>query len=111
MEFIRTLSCAELLLGILAKQNVADPATLILRSEDNSASGSSDTFLKTRLKFVTDKHRQQICLVVVDGEEVGVMMGWEEPIMRQTVEKLCQSHPNVSNLSVLNVGFGLGIVS
>src|SRR6266700_86040 len=111
MEFIRMLSYAELLLGILAKQNVADPATLILRSEDDSASGSSDTFLKTRLKYITDKHRQKICVVVVDGEEVGVMMGWEEPIMRQTVEKLRQSHPNASNLSVLNVGFGLGIVS
>jgi len=67
--------------------------------------------LKSKLKYTTDGRGQKICLLDVDGEEVGVMMGWEEGIMRKTVKKLCGDHPNSSDLKVLNVGFGLGIVS
>ena len=39
------------------------------------------------------------------------MMGWEKDIMRETVQKLCLDHPKASGLKVLNIGFGLGIVS
>ena len=44
-----------------------------------------------------------------EGEEgeVGVMMGWEEEIMRETVRKLTEGHPSRENLTVLNVGFVL----
>lgn len=49
-------------------------------------------------------------MLSVDGEEVGVMMGWEGGIMSETVRKLCDEHPNSSELRILNVGFGLGIV-
>lgn len=49
-------------------------------------------------------------MLKVGEEEVGVMMGWEQGIMEQTVQKLCENHENVSELKVLNVGFGLGIV-
>jgi protein arginine N-methyltransferase 2 len=49
-------------------------------------------------------------MVEVNGDEVGVMMGWEEVIMRETVDRLCHGHPNFSNLKVLNIGFGLGLV-
>lgn len=49
-------------------------------------------------------------MVHVGGEDVGVMMGWETDIMRETVQKMCNPHPNASHLKVLNVGFGLGIV-
>lgn len=56
-------------------------------------------------------HGQHICVLEVDGEEIGVMMGWEKDIMRETVQKLCLDHPKASELKVLNIGFGLGIVS
>jgi protein arginine N-methyltransferase 2 len=49
-------------------------------------------------------------MLEVDGEEVGVMMGWERNIMQATVQKLCENHPKASALKILNVGFGLGIV-
>lgn len=49
-------------------------------------------------------------MVEVDGDQVGVMMGWEEGIMHETVKKLCGDHPNLTNLKVLNIGFGLGLV-
>ena len=107
----RMLSCAELILGLLKKQTVVDPSSIILQNADDSALASSDIFLESKLKFVTDKNGQNICLLVVDGEEVGVMMGWERIIMQRTVEELCRDHPNTSALRVLNVGFGLGIVS
>lgn len=45
------------------------------------------------------------------GEEVGVMMGWEQPIMDETVKQLCSGHATGSEgLCILNVGFGLGMI-
>jgi len=46
----------------------------------------------------------------VQGEEIGVMMGWEKKIMAETVQKLCNGHENRTKLKVLNIGFGLGII-
>jgi hypothetical protein len=83
--------------------------------------------------YTVDEHGQSICKVKVkaqvpkliigedgsvtaDGEEekeeeIGVMMGWETGIMKETVRKLTEGHPNEKEgLKVLNVGFGLGIV-
>ena len=89
---------------------MTDSSTLLLHATDETASGSSDAFLKSKLKYKVI-HGQHICLIDVDGEEIGVMMGWEKDIMRETVQKLCLDHPKASGLKVLNVGFGLGIVS
>ena len=89
---------------------MTDSPTLLLRATDETASGSSDAFLKSKLKYKV-VHDQHICVLDVDGEEIGVMMGWEKDIMRETVQKLCLDHPKASGLKVLNVGFGLGIVS
>lgn len=47
---------------------------------------------------------------IVRREGNGVMMGWETGIMDRTASLLCEAHPNASNLRVLNVGHGLGIV-
>ena len=73
-------------------------------------SGLSDAFLNSKLNYSTDESGQNICMVEVNGDEVRVMMGWEEGIMCETVGRLCGDHPNSSNLKVLNIGFGLGIV-
>lgn len=50
-------------------------------------------------------------MLKVGEEEIGVMMGWEKNIMEETVQKMCQNHDHSHALKVLNVGFGLGIVS
>ncbi|KAF9475761.1 arginine methyl transferase [Pholiota conissans] len=100
---------SELLLGLLEKRPLAE-SSLILRAEDGSASGSPDAFLQSKLKYTVDQYGQNICMLEIDGEEVGVMMGWERNIMEVTVQKLCEGHPNTSSLKVLNVGFGLGII-
>lgn len=62
------------------------------------------------MNYTTDAYGQNICMLEVDGDQVGVMMGWEEGIMHETVKKLCGDHPNLPNLRVLNIGFGLGLV-
>jgi protein arginine N-methyltransferase 2 len=89
---------------------LTDSSTLLLHATDETASGSSDAFLKSKLRYKV-VHGQHICVLDVNGEEIGVMMGWEKDIMRETVKKLCLDHPKASELKVLNVGFGLGIVS
>ncbi|KAF9012370.1 arginine methyl transferase [Cyathus striatus] len=103
---------SELLLSLLSSRGVeaANPASLILRATDTTASGSTDAFLHSRLRYTKDNFGQPICMLSIDEEEVGVMMGWEKEIMQSTVEKLYFNHPNLENLKVLNIGFGLGII-
>ncbi|TFK44747.1 arginine methyl transferase [Crucibulum laeve] len=103
---------AELLLGLLSiKETLNSSSAIVLRAADTTASGSTDAFLTSQLRYTTDEHGQDICMLTIgDGKEVGVMMGWETEIMQETVRKLSQNHPSAKNLKVLNVGFGLGII-
>ena len=57
--------------------------SLVLKASDDTAAGSTDNFLSSRLRYTRDDHGQEICLVNVgEGEDVGVMMGWERDISR-----------------------------
>lgn len=105
---------AELLFAVLASR-LPPPQlspTLITGCRDTTAAGNTDMFLGSNLKYTKDAHGQGICLLELDnGESIGVMMGWEEEIMRKTVDALCTDHPRVKEgLRILNVGFGLGII-
>ncbi|KAJ6499249.1 arginine methyl transferase [Mycena sanguinolenta] len=101
---------AELVLALLASHNATDAASsMILRSTDDTAAASTDAFLSSKLRFIVDEHGQDICMLDVDGEEVGVMMGWERNIMKETVAKLSAGREH-AGLKILNVGFGLGII-
>jgi len=105
---------SELLLTLLSSREALSdsPLSLVLKATDTTAAGSTEEFLSSHLRFTTDEHGQDICLLrLEDGDEVGVMMGWERDIMRQTVNKLTNEHPQArAGLKVLNVGFGLGII-
>ncbi|KAG5648486.1 hypothetical protein DXG03_003097 [Asterophora parasitica] len=102
---------AELLLSLLtSKASIESSSTIVLKETDSTATGSTDAFLSSELTYIKDSHGQDICLLKVGEEEVGVMMGWEQEIMEDTARRLCNGHPNASNLKVLNVGFGLGII-
>ncbi|KZT11035.1 S-adenosyl-L-methionine-dependent methyltransferase [Laetiporus sulphureus 93-53] len=105
---------SELLLTLLSSKLPAEksPLSLILKATDSTAAGSTEEFLSSKLRYTTDEHGQEICLVKVsDDEDVGVMMGWERPIMQETVHKLCDDHEKLADgLKILNVGFGLGII-
>lgn len=72
-----------MLLTLLSKRDVQieSPYSLVLKASDTTAAGSTDTFLTSKLRYTTDEHGQDICLLTLeDGEEVGVMMGWERGI-------------------------------
>ncbi|EKM81002.1 hypothetical protein AGABI1DRAFT_71703 [Agaricus bisporus var. burnettii JB137-S8] len=103
----------ELLLGLLSSRDDSslDPSTnLILRASDDTAAGSSEDFLSSKLRYTKDESGQDLCFIEVDGEDIGVMMGWEMPIMKETVHSIYDSLPERDNIRVLNVGFGLGII-
>jgi len=73
---------SEFLLHVLDQKKVA-PDSLVLKASDHSALGSTAQFLRSRLRFVRDVHGQEVCLARSDdGTEVGVMMGWEQPISK-----------------------------
>lgn len=72
-----------------------------------STAGSNKIFLRSKLVFGVDEAGQEVC---VDEEGNGVMMGWETKIMLESAAALSTgSIPG--GFSVVNVGFGLGIVS
>lgn len=71
---------AELLLALLSGHENPEPNTLLVRSEDTTAAGSPAAFLSSRLTYSFDAYGQEICSVQADGEEIGVMMGWEKGI-------------------------------
>lgn len=102
---------SEMLLAILNASggaSASSPNVLRLQNTDTTATGSTDAFLASKLTFKQDEYGQEICVVKSGDEEVGVMMGWETPIMEETVRALCPI--DRPGLKVLNVGFGLGIV-
>ncbi|KAG6911127.1 hypothetical protein DXG01_003867 [Tephrocybe rancida] len=102
---------SELLLSLLSsKASIENSSSLVLKEVDTSAIGSTSAFLSSKLTYVKDEYDQDICLLKVGDEDVGVMMGWEQGIMERTVEALCVDHPNTQDLKVLNIGFGLGII-
>lgn len=71
----------ELLLTLLASRATPQqPSSLVLKTTDLTATGSTDAFLSSRLRFTTDAHGQEICLLQTGSDEVGVMMGWEKGI-------------------------------
>jgi len=84
---------------------------MIFQETDETAAGTSVNFLSSELRYTKDEFGQDICCVDVDGEDIGVMMGWETPIMSETVQFIYDSIADRDNLRVLNIGFGLGIVS
>ena len=120
---------SEFLLHLLRSRDES-PSNMKLEALDTSAAGSTETFLKTPLRYVTDPSGQQMVLAKTDdGSEVGVMMGWEHGIsssvhdfrlrsyllpaqVKCTVDKLLKRLERTNEgINILNVGFGLGIVN
>ncbi|OLL24863.1 Protein arginine N-methyltransferase 2 [Neolecta irregularis DAH-3] len=82
----------EMLLNLLGRKE----------TEDKDAKNNSK-YLSSELKFTKSVNGSETLL---DSENSEVMMSWETEIMRQTAEVLLPR----KGLSVLNIGFGLGIV-
>ena len=73
------MACVELILHALASHG-AEADALLLKEEDDTALGSTDDFLSSHLRYTTDAHGQDICLLQSGDIEIGVMMGWERGI-------------------------------
>ncbi|PSC75892.1 Arginine N-methyltransferase 2 [Micractinium conductrix] len=75
---------AELLLGTISRR-------------ERKGSIPNRDYLSSCIKYEGD--------VLLDAEQEGVMMQWEEPLMKRHAEIICASGGDV-----LNVGFGMGII-
>lgn len=84
-------SGTELILRLLASHS-AEADALVLREEDDSALGSTDKFLTSRLRYTSDEHGQEICLLRSGDTEIGVMMGWERGISAFSFEQMLYLH-------------------
>jgi protein arginine N-methyltransferase 2 len=79
------MDVSEMLLTLLSSQTSLNPtsSSLVLQGTDSSAVASTDAFLSSKLRYTQDAHGQDICLLEFDdGQEVGVMMGWEREISK-----------------------------
>ena len=79
---------------------------------DPTSAGDNLTFLRSKLTWDVGEDGKER---VLDEDGNGVMMGWEEPLMVAHVnsvkERLKGKMESGEGVSVLNIGFGLGIVS
>ena len=70
-----------MLCSLLSTTFAYPPSTLVLQASDSTAANSTEAFLSSRLRFTHDINGQEICLLDLNnGEEIGVMMGWEREI-------------------------------
>lgn len=72
-------ACSELLLDLITCKPSL-PVSIVLKARDDTATGSTEAFLSSKLHYTRDNHGQEICLLRDGGREVGVMMGWEREI-------------------------------
>ncbi|KAJ9099213.1 hypothetical protein QFC21_004093 [Naganishia friedmannii] len=85
---------------------------MTLRHEDKTSAGDNLEFMKSKLVWeMGDDGKERVC----DADGNGVMMGWEEPLMKEHVRLMCNAHPKMQEgategLNILNIGYGLGII-
>ncbi|ORX41283.1 S-adenosyl-L-methionine-dependent methyltransferase [Kockovaella imperatae] len=99
---------SEMLAHFLGGTSSSSSAThLKLRANDQSSAGNNEVFLKSKLTWDLGEDGKER---VLDADGNGVMMGWEEPLMKQHVALMIAGRPDTVGLAVLNIGFGLGII-
>ncbi|PWZ03421.1 hypothetical protein BCV70DRAFT_155592 [Testicularia cyperi] len=82
-----------------------DGTAITLKPSAVDIANDTDAFLRTKLRFEKDSLGKARCL---DQDNNMVMADWETDIMSLSAELICSNQPQ--GFSVLNVGFGLGIV-
>lgn len=78
-EDLLKAACSELLLDLISFKPSL-PLSIILKAEDDTATGSTEAFLSSKLHYTRDEHGQEICLLHEGDRQIGVMMGWEREI-------------------------------
>ncbi|ODQ47832.1 hypothetical protein PICMEDRAFT_32510 [Pichia membranifaciens NRRL Y-2026] len=69
----------------------------------NGPAGATDTYLNTKLEYKDD------ALVTKEGAD-GVMMQWEDELMKAGSESLFKHIEDPNDVNILNIGFGMGII-
>ena len=82
-----------------------DGHRLTLKPSAADVANDTSRYLATRLRFVPDPLGQVRCL---DSDNNMVMAPWETDIMQLSADLLCTNQ--ASDFTILNVGFGLGII-
>lgn len=82
-----------------------DGERMVLRPTKEDVANDTEKYLSTPLRFVKDPLGQTRCL---DKDNNMVMAPWETDIMTLSASLLCDNQP--AGFSVLNIGFGLGII-
>lgn len=83
----------------------ADGRHVTLKPVALDVANDTERYLCTPLRFVPDSLGQVRCL---DADDNMVMAPWETDIMQLSASLLCSNQAR--NFSILNVGFGLGII-
>ncbi|CBQ70822.1 related to RMT2-protein-arginine N-methyltransferase [Sporisorium reilianum SRZ2] len=83
----------------------SDGQHMTLKPSATDVANDTARYLSTPLRFVPDPLGQVRCL---DADNNMVMAPWETDIMQLSASLLCDNQP--AGFSVLNVGFGLGII-
>eukprot|EP01127_Copromyxa_protea_P005444 TRINITY_DN15373_c0_g1_i1.p1 TRINITY_DN15373_c0_g1~~TRINITY_DN15373_c0_g1_i1.p1 ORF type:complete len:361 (+),score=73.89 TRINITY_DN15373_c0_g1_i1:50-1132(+) len=96
-ELLNTGIRSELILGCIEK----------MQRTDEQHHACNKDYLKQELKYTDDGAQ------LLDAVGNGVMMGWEDPLMKLHAEQICVPNPESECQGVgdiLNVGFGLGLI-
>ncbi|KDN46653.1 S-adenosyl-L-methionine-dependent methyltransferase [Tilletiaria anomala UBC 951] len=83
-------------------------AHMVLQPEHADLANDNDKFLKSKLRFIPSADDPEVVERCLDEDGNMVMAAWETDIMERTTRLLCEGQPE--GFSILNVGFGLGIV-
>lgn len=81
----------------------AAKAVEIIQEMYNGPAGATDTYLNTELEYKNG------ALVTKEGAD-GVMMQWEDELMKAGSESLFKSIEDPNDINILNIGFGMGII-
>lgn len=87
------------------KETEAGRTLTLVPGSHNEVNASNQAFLASRLTFEKDAQGYWRCM---DQDQNMVMAEWENEIMHASARALCEDQP--AGFSILNVGFGLGIV-
>lgn len=89
----------------LVEADTPDEMKKEVESKDPSKDPTKNlnTYLHTKLAYTKNA-------LVTEGRCDGVMMDWEEKLMKAGCDSLFHQIPNKKDVSILNIGFGMGII-
>lgn len=93
-KFVRAGVRSEIFLSKMLEDESSDD---LETQEEHGPEDNQSRFLHDSLKYTPSR--------LETSEQDGVMMDWEKPIMKRSAEKIVQQ-----GATVLNIGFGLGII-